>query len=322
MKPPRRPPRWHAVAEWAIRLATVAAVGAVALIFVFLAWHALPILWESTHGDGPQSLRDIFFAKQWPGDTSPTYVWHPGTGRFNVIPLFIGTIKITALSMLISGPLALGCAVFLSEYAPRYLRELIKPAIELLAALPSVVLGFFAIVILASVVQDALGLTYRLNALVASLALSLAMVPIMFTIIDDSLISVPQHIKDAALALGARRDQVVLRVVLPAALPGIAAAFLLGFGRAIGETMVVLMASGNEAAANLLDPSTPARTVAATIASELGDAAQGDTHWRMLFSLGLMLFVVTFVLNLVSVSSVRWLQARLNGAGAREEVVE
>jgi phosphate transport system permease protein len=196
-------------------------------------------------------------------------------------------------------PLGVGCAVFIAMYAPRAVREIVKPAIELLAGIPSVVLGFFALMIVASWAQAAFGFHFRLNAVVAAIGLGLTIVPIVFTISEDAIQAVPSSLTEAALALGARKYQVALRVVLPTAIPGIAAGIVLGFGRAIGETMIVLMASGNAAIMDALDFTTSVRTVTATIAAELGEVAQGDPHWRVLFFLGVMLFAVTFVLNLV-----------------------
>ncbi|MCZ7681931.1 MAG: phosphate ABC transporter permease subunit PstC [Sandaracinaceae bacterium] len=214
-----------------------------------------------------------------------------------MIPLFVGTLKVTVLTMLISVPVGVGAAIFVSQYAPRWLRELTKPALELLAAIPSVVLGFFALMVLATWLQDAFGTLYRLNGMVAAAGMSLAVIPMIFTISEDALSAVPGTLKQASMALGARKWQTTLHIVLPAALPGIAAAVVLGFGRAIGETMIVLMASGNAAVMEIFDPTTSVRTVTATIAAELGEVAQGDPHWRVLFLLGALLFVVTFVLN-------------------------
>jgi phosphate transport system permease protein len=189
--------------------------------------------------------------------------------------------------------------------------------VELLAGVPSVVLGFFALMIIATWVKDAFGLVYRLNGFVAAIGLSLTIVPMIFTIAEDALQAVPRYLREAALALGARRWQACVKVVVPAAVPGLASAVVLGFGRAIGETMIVLMASGNAAVIQLFDPTASVRTVTATIAAELGEVAVGDPHWRVLFLLGVLLFSVTFGLNLLGDLAVKRLQRRLTASGSR-----
>ena len=239
----------------------------------------------------------------------PRYIWQPP--KFNIVPLFVGTLKVTAVSMAISIPMGIGSAIFVSQYAAPWLREIIKPALELLASIPSVVLGFFAAMVLSIWLQSALGLPTPKNALVAALAMSLAVVPLIFTISEDALRAVPRHYNEAALALGARKWQVTLTVILPAAMPGITAAVILGFGRAIGETMIVVMASGSAPVLELFDPTTSARTVTATIAAELGEVPEGTAHWRVLFLLGSLLFALTFVINRLGAWLVRRLQRRL-----------
>jgi len=308
-----RTPITHRIAEGAIAVMATLAVIAIVLIFVFVAKEALPLLWEP-HAD--LSLGDLFKARTWVGHGDPTYIWQPvgGTPKMNVVPLFVGTLKVTVLTMLMSVPLGVASAIFVSQYAPRRLREIVKPTIELVAGVPSVVLGFFALMVVASWVQSALGVTYRLNAIVAAIGLSIAVVPVVFTISEDALRAVPRDLTEAAFALGARKWQATLHVVLPAALPGIAAAVILGLGRAIGETMIVLMASGNAAVVELFDPTTSVRTVTATIAAELGEVAHGDVHWRVLFLLGAMLFVVTFLLNRLGSAAVARLHRKLTAA--------
>ena len=291
------------------------AIAAILLIFVFIGREALPMFWEAdTIAEVHPS--ELVAPKQWRGYDEPTYVWQPvgETPKYNIVPLFVGTLKVTFLAMLFSVPLGIACAIFLSQYAPRRAREIIKPLIELLAGIPSVVLGFFALMVIATWAQDLFGFTFRLNAIVAAIGLSLTTVPIIFTISEDALQAVPRSLGEASLALGARKYQTTLRVIVPAALPGIAAAVILGFGRAIGETMIVLMAAGNAAVVELFNPATSVRTVTATIAAELGEVAQGDPHWRVLFMLGVMLFMVTFVLNIAGAVAVRRLQRKLTAA--------
>ncbi len=310
-----RTPWWHRVAERMIAVLAMAAIAAIALIFIFIAREAVPMFWEAEFAEEVR-LRDLFAAKQWHGYDEPVFVWQPvgEPAKFNVMPLFVGSLKVTLLAMLMSVPLGIGCAMFIALYAPRWLREVVKPAIELLAGIPSVVLGFFALMVVASWAQATFGFRFRLNAVVAAIGLALTIVPVIFTISEDAIQSVPKTLTEAALALGARKYQVALRVVLPAALPGIAAGVVLGFGRAIGETMIVLMASGNAAVMELFDFSTSVRTVTATIAAELGEVAQGDPHWRVLFLLGVMLFAVTFVLNMLGDLIIQRLQKKLTAS--------
>ncbi len=308
-------PLWHRLAERLIAILALAAVLAIALIFIFIAREAVPMLWEAEFAEEVQ-IRDLFFAKEWRGYDEPVFIWQPvgEPAKFNVVPLFIGSLKVTLLAMLMSVPLGIGCAMFVALYAPRAVREVVKPIIELLAGIPSVVLGFFALMVLASWAQATFGFHFRLNAFVAAMGLALTIVPVIFTISEDAIQAVPGTLTEAALALGARKYQVALRVVLPAAIPGIAAGVVLGFGRAIGETMIVLMASGNAAIMELFDFSTSVRTVTATIAAELGEVAQGDPHWRVLFLLGVMLFAVTFVLNIFGDLFIQRLQKKLTAS--------
>ena len=184
----------------------------------------------------------------------------------------------------------------------------------MLAGIPSVVLGFFALIVMASVLYPLYPDKSRLNAVVAGLALGFAIIPVVFSIAEDALTSVPRSYTQAALALGASKWQAAWKVVLPAAIPGVFAAVVLGFGRAIGETMIVLLASGNAAFVSwdLLDS---VRTLTATIAAEMGEAVKGDHHYQMLFLIGTLLFAVTFVSNLVADLVIHRLKARLEGRG-------
>lgn len=251
---------------------------------------------------------------QWTGYDHPVSIWQPVSPvpKFNIIPLIIGSLKATLVALVFGVPLALGAAVYVSQLAaPRY-REWLKPGIELLAGIPSVVLGFFALIVLASFFQGLFGYPSRLNAFVAGIALGLAIIPVVFSIAEDALTSVPRSYTQAALALGASRWQAAWQVVLPAALPGVFAAAVLGFGRAVGETMVVLMASGNASIVSWsLWDST--RTVTATIAAELAETVFGGNHYRILFLIGTLLFVVTFLSNWAGDVIVHRLKKRLEG---------
>jgi len=305
-------PRWHGVAEFFIVFLAMAAIAAIILIFTFIAREALPLLWEKTE---TLERAHLVVPQLWHGYEEPVAVWQPvgKVPKYNILPLFVGTLKVTVLAMLISAPIGLASAVYLSHYASRRVREVVKPVIELLAGIPSVVLGFFGLMLIATWVHATFGFKYRLNGFVAAIALSVTIIPIIFTICEDALTAVPRPLIEGAIALGARTHQVALRVAIPAALPGIAAAMVLGFGRAIGETIVVLMASGNAAVVDLLDWSASVRTITATIAAELGEVPRGDEHWRVLFLLGSLLFLMTFLLNTFATFTVARLSARLRG---------
>jgi phosphate transport system permease protein len=233
----------------------------------------------------------------------------------------VGTLKATFIAILAAIPLAVGAALFTSEFAPGYLREVLKPAIELLAGIPSVVIGFFCLMLLADWLHMSLGEVllrlginmHRLNAVTAGLGLSLAVMPIVFTVAEDAFTSVPQTFRAGSLAMGASTWQTAWRVVLPAASPGVLAACVLGFGRAIGETMIVLIASGN-ASIMSFSPFDSIRTFSATIAAELGEVVVGSPHYHVLFFIGAFLFILTFLTNLAGQWWVGRLQKKLQGA--------
>lgn len=292
-----RPPRWHGAAEVAIKLMAFTAIAAVVLIFVFVAREAVPLL-TSDEIHKEVTLRQMWTAQQWPGYDAPDHIWQPVSDipKYGLWPLLVGTIKVTLVAMLFAVPLGVGAALYLSQYARPRTREIVKPVIELLAGIPSVVLGFFALMVMASWMQDTFGLESRLNAVVAGLALSFAIIPVIFTISEEAFGAVPRSYVEASVALGAARWQTILRVVLPAASPGIAAGVALGLGRAVGETMIVLMASGNAAILSAA-LSESVRTLSATIAAELAEVVFGGAHYTVLFYLGTLLFVVTFAVN-------------------------
>lgn len=258
--------------------------------------------------------RYVLGPHQWTGYDRPVYIWQPVSAihKYNIVPLIVGSLKATLVALIFAVPLGVAAAIYVSQLAPPRLREWLKPAIELLAGIPSVVLGFFALIVLASVLQAVLGYPSRLNAFLAGIALGLAVIPVVFSIAEDALTSVPRSYSEAALALGSTRWQAAWQIVLPAALPGVFAAVVLGFGRAIGETMIVLMASGN---ASILSWSLfdSVRTITATIAAELAETVVGGHHYRMLFMLGVLLFAVTFLSNLAGDFFIHRLKARLEG---------
>ncbi len=260
------------------------------------------------------SWRYLLGAQQWSGYDKPELIWQPVSKihKYNLMPLFIGSLKATLVALLFSVPLALGAAIYVSQLAPPRYKEWLKPAIELLAGIPSVVLGFFALIVMASFFQGVFGYQSRLNAFVAGIALGLAIIPGVFSIAEDALTSVPRAYTQGALALGSSKWQAAWKIVLPAALPGVFAAVVLGFGRAIGETMVVLMASGNASIVswNLFDST---RTMTATIAAELAETVFGGHHYRILFLVGSLLFIVAFLSNMVADMVIHRLKSRLEG---------
>jgi len=260
------------------------------------------------------SWRYLLGPHQWTGYDKPEYIWQPVSGihKYNIVPLVLGSLKATCVALLFSVPLALAAAIYVSQLARPTIREWVKPCIELLSGIPSVVLGFFALLVMASVLQGVLGYQSRLNAFVAGMALGLAIIPVVFSIAEDALTSVPRSYTQAALALGASPWQAAWQIVLPAAMPGVFAAVVLGFGRAIGETMIVLMASGNASIMSLsLFDST--RTITATIAAELAETVFGGHHYRILFMIGALLFAVTFVSNFIADLVIHQLKARMEG---------
>ncbi|MDH4222764.1 MAG: phosphate ABC transporter permease subunit PstC [candidate division Zixibacteria bacterium] len=306
------------VKEWFIEkfilLNATLAIVAIILIFVFVGKEALPVF-TSPEVQKEANLGEFFLPQKYSPDSSPNIIWQPVSQRpkYSVIPLIIGTLKATIVAMLFAIPLAVAAAIFTSEFAPNRLKEIIKPVIELLAGIPSVVLGFFALIVMASFLQSVFDFTFRLNAINAGIALGLAVIPIIYTVSEDSLNAVPKQYREASLALGATRWQTAIKVALPAALPGIFAGIVLGFGRAVGETMIVLMASGNAAIVSW-NFGESIRTLSATIAAELGEVVFGSPHYHALFFLGALLFVVTFIINFSGALYVEKLKAKLTGA--------
>lgn len=294
--------------EFLVRSSAFVTVATLALIFVFVGKEALPLL-TSSRVHEEVTLPSMVLPQE-----GRKFSWQPISTRpkYSLLPLLVGTLKVTGVALLIALPLAVAAALFTSEFAPQAAREVIKPAVELLAGIPSVVVGFFALMVLATWLQDAFGMTIRLNAITAGIGLALAVIPIVFTVAEDALSAVPQAFRDGSEALGANRWQTAWRVVLPAAFPGVFAACVLGAGRAVGETMIVLMASGNAATLSL-DPAESFRSFSATIAAELGEAPHGSPHYHVLFFLGAFLFVITFLLNLAGQAYVRRLRRRLSG---------
>ncbi len=295
--------RMDRAGELFISAVAFVAIAIIFLIFIYVGREAAPLLWRTVDG---ASIISPF--------QSP-YTWQPisGVPKYNILPLIVGTLKITLIAMFFATPLGLAAALYTAEFAPPRAREWIKPAIEVLAGIPSIVVGFFVLIVLASWVQKAFGLDFRLNALTAGIGLAFAVIPLIYTVSEDALTSVPRAYREASLALGASKSQTAIRVVLPAASPGVFAAMVLGFGRAIGETMIVLLASGNASILSL-SPLVPARTLSATIASELGEVVFGGGHYRILFLIGVILFIITSTLNWIGARYNRSLRMRLFGS--------
>jgi len=300
----------------AVTAVAMAGIAAVVLIFVFVAKEALPLL-GSEEVRHEASFGKMFLPQLLREGRPPGFMWQPvgDVPKLSMIPLFAGTLKVTLVAMAISVPVGVAAAVYAAEFAPARVREAVKPVIELLAGIPSVVLGFFSLMVLASVLQAVFGFTSRLNAVVAGAGLAVTVVPVIFTVAEDALTAVPRAYREASLALGATRWETAWRVVLPAAAPGVLAAILLGFGRSIGETMIVLMASGN-AAITSLSLGDSVRTLPATIAAEMGEVVFGGAHYTVLFFIGVELFLFTFALNGLAGAVVRRLVRRMTGQAA------
>jgi phosphate transport system permease protein len=297
-----------------IKGSALLAIISLILIFIFIGKEAVPVI-TSAEVHEEANLNRLFLPQTARAGAIPEFTWQPiaEIPKYSLLPLFAGTLKATIIAVLLAVPLSVAAALYTAEFAHPWVREIIKPAIELLAGIPSVVVGFFCLMVLAGWLQDTFGWTFRLNALTAGIGLSLAVIPIVYTVCEDAFTSVPQTFRDGSIAMGASSWQTAWRVVLPSAMPGVLAACVLGFGRAIGETMIVLMASGNAAIVSLL-PTDSIRTFSATIAAELGEVVVGSPHYYVLFFIGALLFILTFAINLMGHWWVGQLQKKLQGA--------
>jgi phosphate transport system permease protein len=277
--------RWQ---EKAARLflqgAALTSVLIVLLIFVFLGKESLPFL-------SRPGWMELFRTR-----------WNPVSFEremFGILPLLSGSLVVTLVATLLAVPFGVCAAVYLSEIAAPGEREFFKPFIELLAGLPSVVIGFFGLVVLAPAVKHLFHLQTGLTALTGALLLALMAIPTIISISEDAIRSVPLSYKEASLSLGASRLQTIWKVTVPAALSGITAAVMLGIGRVIGETMAVMMVTGN-AAIITFSPLQSVRTMTATIAAEMGEVPFGSAHYRALFCVGVVLLIFTFGLNMIA----------------------
>jgi len=272
--------------ETLIRVLGFSSIGFVLLIFLFLLQEGVPAFLEIEPGN-------LFGTR-----------WYPTFDLFGTMPLILGSVLVTITAIAISLPLGVATAVFVREVAPNWAREILKPMIEVLAGIPSVVLGFFGMTLIAPAVREVFGAPTGLTAFTGALILAYMALPTIISVAEDALDAVPKSYRDAGLAMGATQWQTIWRVVVPAARSGIVTAVMLGMGRAIGETMAVMMVTGNAARMPLgLDAIfRPIRTMTATIAAEMGEVAQGSIHYHVLFGVGIILFVLTFAINLTAAS--------------------
>ena len=270
----------------AVKASGYSAIFFVALIFFFLLREGVPAL-------GKVPLDELFSTR-----------WYPIEGMYGVWPLITGSLIVTVGAMLVAIPFGIGTAVFMSEIAPRWLREIIKPLVELLGGLPSVVLGFLGFLILSPYLRTLLDLPTGLTALAGAVLLGGIAVPTIVSIAEDALDAVPMAYREGAWAIGATRWQTIWRVTLPAAKSGVMTAVMLGIGRTIGETMTVMMVTGNAPVIALRLDSLfhPVRTMTSTIAAEMGEVASGSVHYHVLFFIGVVLFLISLVVNLTASS--------------------
>jgi len=272
------------IIEKLILLCGLASIFFVILIFLFLLKEGLAVFQTITPFK-------FLFGKSWYPISEPA--------QLGILPLILGSLLVTIGAAIISIPIGVGCAVYIAEIAPARIKEVLKSGIELLAAIPSVVLGFIGMVTLVPLVKTLFHLPTGLTALSGSIMLAFMAMPTIVSIAEDALYSVPKNYKEGALALGATQWQTIWRVMLPAASSGILAAIMLGIGRVIGETMAVMMITGNAAVIpqSIL---VPVRTLTATIAAEMGEAVVGSEHYFALFAIGIVLFIISFAINVTA----------------------
>ena len=273
-------------------------------IFFFVFIEGLPAITGS--GEGQLDLVDFFTNEKW----IPESAKKP---QFGIFAMLMGTLSVTVLSMLIAVPLGLGAAIYVSEFASNKTREILKVLIELLAAIPSVVWGFVGYMVLGPILLDTFdSAVVGINLLNGGIILALMSVPVIVSMSEDALRAVPDSYREAAMELGANRTEMVFKVLFPAAKHGLLAAVLLGVGRAIGETMAVLMCTGHavQIPEGLLDP---VRTLTATIAAELGETAPGDMHYQVLFVIGIVLFTFAFLINIIADVIVKGIRMEKHG---------
>lgn len=275
--------------------------GIMALVFIILIF--IFLFKEGFRALEHIGLLDFIYLDrpEFDGTINRVYEWYPTSEepRYSLIPLILGTLLTAIPATIISTLFGVAAGIYLSEIANPKLKEFLKPLIELFAGIPTVVLGLLMLVVGATFFDDLLHPPNRLNAFVGALGLSFVIVPVIASLTEDALHSIPNELRMASYGLGATKWQTITRVILPAAFSGVSASIILGFGRAIGETMIVLMATGN--AANITtNIFKSVRTMTATIAAEMGEVSQGSDHYFSLFFIGIVLFTITFILNLIA----------------------
>jgi phosphate transport system permease protein len=270
--------------KWCFMGVALFSITALFLIMLFLLFEGLPIL-------NSVSLKEFVFGIYWYPTSDPA--------DFGIFPLIVASFLVTLLSGVVAIPLGVMTAVYLAEIASTRTAEIVKPLVELMASMPSVVIGFFGMVVVAPFIRKTFGIPVGLNLFNASLMLAFMSIPTICSISEDAIFSVPQALKEASFALGATHLETIVRVIVPASISGICTGVILGMSRAIGETMVVLMVAGGAAMVpgSLFDPVRP---MPASIAAEMGEAPFGSEHYHALFATGLVLFAFTFVFNLVA----------------------
>ena len=270
------------IIELCIRLSGFLVIAFVFLIFLFLLRDSLSLF--ASH-----SVGSFLFGKNWLPVSEPP--------KFGIMPLFLGSLYVTFAAIFISVPLGVGTAMFIAEVAPKSIKGVLKSLVEILASIPSVVLGFIGIIWLGPFMRGTFHLSTGMCGLTGSLLLAFMALPTIISMSEDALVGVPRSYREAATGLGATRWQTLWRIILPAASSGIIAAVMLGIGRVIGETMVVMMVTGN---APVMPTSIlqPLRTLTATIAGEMGETVRGSEHYFALFAVGLVLFIITFIINI------------------------
>lgn len=294
----RRTVTWSEFAvEAVIKVLGLSGIGFVVLIFFFLLTEGLPAF-------ASVSLSNL-----------ASTTWYPTFDRFGIVPLVLGSIVVTIGAIVVALPLGLAVAIYLGEIAPDFIRDLLKPMIEVIAGIPSVVLGFVGIVAFSPWVRTTFDAPTGLTALTGSFLLAYMALPTIITVAEDAIDVVPNTYREASWAVGATEWQTIRHVVLPAARSGIVTAVMLGIGRAIGETMAVMMVTGNAARMPLgLDAFfRPVRTMTATIAAEMGEVASGSVHYHVLFAIGLILFLLTFLVNLLAAATIFRRERRSKG---------
>jgi phosphate transport system permease protein len=271
-----------------IRIAGYSAIIFVLMIFAFLLREGGPAILEVPLG--------TLFSER----------WYPIEEYFGILPLLGGSLIVTLGAALIAVPLGLASAIYIAEIAPRWAREILKPLVEILGGLPSVMLGFLGILVIAPLVREVLNLPTGLSAATGALLLGGMAIPTIVSVAEDALDAVPRTYRQAAEALGATKWQTIWRVTLPAARSGVLTAVMLGIGRAIGETMTVMMVTGNAPVlpTGLSSLLSPARTMTATIAAEMGEVANGSVHYHVLFLIGITLFMISLIVNITAASVV------------------